>query len=126
LSIGGDVVNVADLGGNVRVAVASKTPDGPVAEAFLAWLPLPDGADQAAQNTLYRNAFNVLIKTVNSEATSAQQSRVATQLGLTPDNPPFALGTTADSTLGQQRYNLEAVQPEQTSGVDTLIGVTQA
>jgi hypothetical protein len=105
--------------------VASKTADGPIAEAFLAWLPLSDSADQAAQNTLYRNAFNVLIKTVNSGATSAQQSRVSNDLGLTPDKPPFPLGTTNTSTLGQQRYVLEAVQPEQTSGVDTLIGVTQ-
>ena len=124
--VGGDVASVADLGGNVRVVVASATADGPVSIAILAWLPLSDSSQQAAQNTLYRNAFAVLMKTVNDNVTEAQQTQVAATLGLSPTQPPFDAGTEKDTELAPQRYQLKAVAGEDQAGIVTLISVAEA
>jgi hypothetical protein len=122
--VAGVIANIADLGGNLRVVVASPAPNGPVSAAILAWLP-PDPAKVAAQNELYRNAFAVLTKAVNASVTAEQQEAVATALGLTPQAPPFAVGTTASTSLASQQYRLQALEPEGQAGADTLIAVTE-
>jgi hypothetical protein len=122
--VAGVIANIADLGGNLRVVVASPTPNGAVSVAILAWLP-PDPAQVAAQNELYRNAFAVLTKTVNPSVTAEQQETVATALGLTPQAPPFNVGTTASTSLSPQQYRLQALEPEGQAGADTLIAVSQ-
>jgi hypothetical protein len=126
MPLDGDVANIANLGGNVRVALASKTADGPVAAAILAWLPPPSSADQATQDALYRDAFSVLMKTVNPSVTASQQTAVATHLGLSPSKAPFAAGATADATLPPQHYRRAALEPQGQSGVYTMIAVTEA
>jgi hypothetical protein len=100
--------------------------NGPVAEAVLAWLPSSDPSQAAAQNEAYRNAFDVLMATVDATVTSAQQAKVARGLGLTPTTPPFADGATGSATQGQVRYDLKALIPEGRSGVYTLIGATES
>jgi hypothetical protein len=124
IQVAGVTASVADLGGNLRVAVASDTPTGPIAAAVLVWLPV-DPSQVAAQNEAYRNAFAVLVKTVNPGATEAQQATLATQLQLTPATPPFPTGTDVSATLEPQRYDLEALLPEGQSEPDTLIAVTE-
>jgi hypothetical protein len=119
-------MNVGDLGGNVRVVLVSATHDGPIAEAVLVWLPLSRVGDQAAQNTLYQNAFGVLMKTVNPNITPTDQEHVATKLGLSDSQPPFPVGTTANAELPPNRYQLEAVEPAVRQGAETLIGATAA
>jgi len=123
--VAGVDTSVADLGGNIRVVVASNTPSGPLAAAVLVWLPLSDPSQAATQNEMYRNAFFVLVKTVNSAATEQQQATLATQLKLTPTTPPFPTGASASATLNPEQYRLEALQPDGQSGPDTLIAVTQ-
>ena len=124
LLVAGVTASVADLGGNLRLAVASDTPTGPIAAAVLAWLP-PDPSQVAAQNEAFRNAFTVLVKTVNPTATEAQQTTLATQLHLTPTTPPFPTGTDTTATLDPQKYRLEALVPEGQSDPDTLIAVSE-
>ena len=118
--------SVADLGGNVRVVLLSDEEDGPVAEAVLAWLPLSDPDEEEAQNEAYRQAFDVLMETVDADVTSAQQKRVATQLGLSSTEPPFPEGTTASVPQGEQQYDLMAIEPEGRSGIYTLIGASKS
>ena len=125
-SLAGDAASIANLGGNIRVVLLSSSTDGPVAEVVLAWLPLTGSDDQATQNQAYRDAFNVVMKTVNDAVTSPQQATVASDLGLDPDHPPFVEGTTNESTLPPQNYRLEALQPAGASDIDTLIGVTSS
>jgi hypothetical protein len=122
----GDLASVADLGGNIRLALLSATNDGPVAEAVLVWLPLSGSEDQATQNQAFRDAFNVLMKTVNPNVTAQEQTTVATALGLDSDHPPFETGTTKNTTLPPQDYRLEAIVPSGGTEPDTLIGVTSS
>jgi hypothetical protein len=126
MPIGDDIASVADLGGNIRVVLASRTRNGPVAAAILVWLPLTDDAAQPAQNTLYRNAFAVMMKSVNASVTPDQQTAVATTLGLTPSKPPFPVGASADATLAPQDYRLRAIQPAGQAAPDTMIAATMA
>jgi hypothetical protein len=123
IQVAGVTASVADLGGNLRVAVAADTPNGPIAAAVLAWLPVSDPSQVAAQNEAFRNAFDVLVKTVNPSATEEQQATLASQLKLTPATPPFPTGTETSATLEPQQYRLEALVPEGQSGPDTLIAV---
>jgi len=125
ITVAGVDASVADLGGNLRVVVASPTPNGPVAAAVLVWLPLADSGQIATQNEMYRNAFAVLVETVNPKATEAQQTTLAAQLHLTPTTPPFSSDTSVSATLDPDRYHLEALQPDGQSGPDTLIAVTE-
>jgi hypothetical protein len=125
MPIAGVEANIADLGGNLRVVVASDTPTGPVAAAILVWLPVADSGQVSTQNQRYRDAFDVMMKTVNAAVTPDQQETVAGALGLTTTAPPFPVGATAETTLAPQRYRLRAVQPEGQSEPDTMIAVTQ-
>jgi hypothetical protein len=125
LQVAGLTASVADLGGNLRVAVASDTPTGPVAAAVLAWLPVSDPSQVAAQNVAFRSAFGVLVETVNPNATEAQQTTLAGQLQLTPATPPFPTGTDVTATLDPQKYRLEALMPEGQSDPETLIAVSE-
>jgi hypothetical protein len=124
MPVAGVTASIANLGGNIRVVLASATPTAPINVAILAWLPVSQG-QEAAQNEMYRAAFDVLMKTVNPNVTSAQQTRVANELGLTPQAPPFQVGTTANAVQPPQAYRLEALQPDSQSGVETMIAVTE-
>ena len=91
-------VNVADLGGNLRLAAVTDD-DGFVSHVVLAWLPLEDEAQQPQQNAQFQDTFAVLVRTVNPGASSGQQADLAAQLGLSSEQPPFPEGAEARATL---------------------------
>jgi len=105
--------------------LASDGPSSPVAAAVLAWLPLDDLSQQPAQNAAFRSAFDVLMATVDAGVTEAQQTQVASQLGLDDRDPPFRDGASANASLEQQRYELRALTPPGRQGVYTLVGVAE-
>jgi hypothetical protein len=126
LDLPGEDASVADLGGNIRLVALTDGESGPVTRVVLVWLPLEDPEQQSEQNAAYRDAFAVLMKTVDDGVTSAQQANVADQLGLSADLPPAADGTEAEVTLEPEHYVLRALDVSGVPGVDTLISVTSA
>ena len=126
--LAGHEANVATLGGNLRIVVltADGSPTSPVSMAVLAWLPLSNPSEQAAQNEAFQQAFGVLMKTVSATVTSEQEATVAQQLGLSAATPPFPDGTTATASLDQKDYQLRALIPAGQSGVYSLVGVSAA
>ena len=116
----------ANLGGNLRLVLLSDNDTSPVAAAVLAWLPLENPSEQAAQNAAYQKAFDVLMKTVTIRVTSEEQASVAKELGLSATAPPFPDGTTASASLEKSTYQLKALIPAGRSGVYTLIGVSES
>ena len=78
-------VNVANLGGNLRLAAVAND-DGFVTHVVLAWLPLADDAEQPQQNAQFQGAFAVLVRTVNPGASSSQQAGLAADLGISPSS----------------------------------------
>ena len=105
--------------------LASDGPTSPVAASVLAWTPLDDVSQQAAQNAAFRSAFDVMMGAVDAGATDAQQAQVASQLGIDDRNPPFRDGASAQASLEQQRYELRALTPQGRSGVYSLVGVAE-
>jgi hypothetical protein len=124
--LAGQTASGANLGGNLRLVLASESGDSPVAAAVLAWLPLSDPSQQAQQNEAYQEAFDVLMKTVSARVTSAEQATVARELGLSATEPPFPDGATASATARDLQYQLRALIPAGQSDVYTLIGVTES
>jgi hypothetical protein len=118
-------VNVANLGGNLRLAAVAND-DGFVTHVVLAWLPLADDADQPQQNAQFQDAFAVLVRTVNPGASSSQQANLAAQLGLSAEQPPFPEGAEARAALPPDRYQLEVVDIPSQDGPSTLIAATSA
>ena len=124
--LAGHVGSGASLGGNLRIVVYSDGDDGPVAAAVLAWLPLSDPSQEAAQNAAFHQAFDVLMKTVDVTVTEEQQASVAAQLGLSATAPPFPVGTSATATLDDSSYQRQALTPAGQTGVYSLIAVSEA
>jgi hypothetical protein len=115
----------ANLGGNVWLVALTQTPGAPVAQALLIWLPNADSAQQPAQNTLYRDAFQALMKTVNSSITALQRLKVTARLGLTRNQPPYPDTTEKSATQPPHQYdlfNLDPANPTQ-PGPATVISV---
>jgi outer membrane biosynthesis protein TonB len=109
IDVNGTQADMADIGGNLRVGAVVNGANGAVTQVALGWLPLTDDTQQAAQNAVFQDAFSVLIRTVNPGATAAEQSGLASDLGITDAEPPFPTGTTTRATLAPERYVLEAV-----------------
>ena len=118
-------VNVANLGGNLRLAAITGD-DGFVSHVVLAWLPLADESQQPQQNVQFQDAFAVLVRTVNPAASSSQQADLASQLGLSSEQPPFPEGAEGRATLVPDRYQLEVVDIPGQDGPTTLIAATSA
>ena len=116
-------VNVANLGGNLRLAAITGD-DGFVSHVVLAWLPLADESQQPQQNVQFQDAFAVLVRTVNPAASSSQQADLASQLGLSSEQPPFPEGAEGRATLVPDRYQLEVVDIPSQDGPTTLIAAT--
>ena len=108
-------------------AWAAITGDGGfVFHVVLAWLPLADESQQPQQNAQFQDAFAVLVRTVNPAASSSQQADLASQLGLSSEQPPFPEGQSR-ATLIPDRYQLEVVDiPGQDGPTTTLIAATSA
>ncbi len=121
IDVNGTAAQVADIGGNLRVGAVVNGTNGAVTQVALGWLPV-DESQQAAQNAAFQNAFAVLVRTVNPAATSAEQSSLASELGITKDEPPFPTGTKHRATLAPERYVLEAVDVPGQDGPVTIVG----
>ena len=63
------------------------------------------GGDEAASNQLYRNAFDVLLRTVNPDLTADERAQLATDLGLNAQAPPFPSGETITAEAVPNRYS---------------------
>jgi hypothetical protein len=118
-------VNVANLGGNLRLAAVAND-DGFVTHVVLAWLPLADDAEQPQQNAQFQDAFAVLVRTVNPGASSSQQAGLAADLGISAEQPPFPEGAEARAVLPPDRYQLKVVDIPSQDGPTTLIAATSA
>jgi hypothetical protein len=121
----GETTSSADLGGNIRLVLVSQTATSPIAQAVLVWRPLDDNDNEGTQNLLYRNAFSVLMKTVNPDVTTLQQSGTAGELGLSGSQPPFPEGPTETADLAPNQYQRRAVVPAGQTGVYTLVAATE-
>jgi outer membrane biosynthesis protein TonB len=122
IDVNGTAAQVANIGGNLRVGAVLNGANGAVTQVALGWLPLTDDTQQAAQNAVFQDAFSVLVMTVNRAATTEQQSELASQLGITDDEPPFPTGTKNRATLAPERYVLEAVDVSGQPGPVTIVG----
>jgi hypothetical protein len=77
---------IAPLSDEVGLVGVVRNDDQSVAEVLLVWIP---GGDEAASNQLYRDAFDVLVRTVNPELTVDERVDLGIDLGLTAQAPPF-------------------------------------
>jgi hypothetical protein len=118
-------VNVANLGGNLRLAAVTGE-GGFVSHVVLAWLPLADESEQPQQNAQFQDAFAVLVRTVNPAASSSQQADLASELELSSEQPPFPEGAKGRALLVPDRYQLEVVDIPGQDGPTTLIAATSA
>jgi len=122
IDVNGTQADVATIGGNLRVGAVLRGQNGAVTQVALGWLPLADDTQQAAQNAAFNDAFAVLVSTVNPGVSSGQQSDLASQLGISSTQPPFPTGTSTATSLGQERYVLEAVDVPGQDGPVTIVG----
>jgi hypothetical protein len=109
--VGGVAAYRANLGGNVWLVALAQTPGAAIAQALLVWEPNVDSAQEAAQNALYRDSFQVLMKTVNSSITALQRLKVTAQLGLTPRHPPYSDTTQKSAAQSPHEYELFNLDP---------------
>ena len=93
---------IAPFSDEVGMVGVVRNDDQSVAEALLVWIP---GGDEASSNQLYRDAFDVLVRTVNPSLDAAARADLADELGLSSDAPPFPQGQTANAVAGTDRYN---------------------
>jgi hypothetical protein len=95
----------------VWLVALAQTPGASVAQALLVWEPNVDPAQQAAQNTLFRDAFQALMETVNPSITTGQRASVTLELGMTRNNPPYPDSTQKSATEPPQQYDLFNLDP---------------
>jgi hypothetical protein len=124
-SVDGVAAYRANLGGNIWLVALSDAVGAPVAQALLVWEPNVPTDQESAQNALYRDAFQALMKTVNSSVTAGQQLKTTVQLGLTRRNPPYPDTTQRSATQPPHQYDLFNVDPANPSqpGPATVISV---
>jgi hypothetical protein len=115
----------ANLGGNVWLVALAQAPGAAIAQALLVWEPNVDTAQEPAQNALYRDAFQALMKTVNSSITALQRLKVTAQLALTRRNPPYPDTTQRSSVQPPHEYDLFNLDPSHPTepGPATVISV---
>jgi hypothetical protein len=92
---------IAPLSDHVGLVGVVRNDDQSVAKALLVWIP---GGDHDESNQLYRDAFDVLLRTVNPNLTPDARARVASGLGLSALAPPFAAGETATAEEYPDRF----------------------
>jgi hypothetical protein len=110
-SVGGVAAYRANLGGNVWLVALAGTPGAPIAQTLLVWEPNVSSDQLPAQNALYRDAFQALMKTVNNSISAAQRLKVTAQLGLTRRHPPYPDTTQKSATQHPHQYDLFNVDP---------------
>ncbi len=124
-SVGGVAAYRANLGGNIWLVALAPAPGAAIAQALLVWEPNVDEAQQPTQNALYRDAFQALMKTVNSSISALQRLQVTAHLGLTRRHPPYADTTQKSAEQSPHEYdlfNLDPAHPTQ-PGPATVISV---
>jgi hypothetical protein len=92
---------IAPLSDHVGLVGVVRNDDQSVAKALLVWIP---GGDQDVSNQLYRDAFDVLLRTVNPDLTPDARARVGNELGLSALSPPFAVGETTTAEEFPDRF----------------------
>jgi hypothetical protein len=92
---------LVELSDDVGLLGVVRKSDGSVAEVIEVWVP---GGTEPAGSQLFRDAFDVLLRTLNPDLDQAGRVAVAAQLGVTPSTPPFPAGTTATATAPPNRY----------------------
>ena len=85
IDVNGTQADMASIGGNLQVGAVLRGQSDAVTQVALGWLPLADDAQQAAQNAAFNDAFAILVRTVNPGASAAEQSGLASQLGISSD-----------------------------------------
>jgi hypothetical protein len=124
-SVAGIAAYSANLGGNIWLVALAQSPGDPVAQALLVWEPKVNSSDLPAQNALYRDAFQALMKSVNNSITAPQRLKVTVKLGLTRQHPPYPDTTQKSATQPPHRYDLFNVDPSNPTqpGPATVISV---
>jgi hypothetical protein len=127
-TIGDDTASILQVGANIWLVAISADPTAPVHEALLVWGPNLDSSSVTTQNQLYRDAFQVLMKTVNDGLTGPEAIAVPKQLGLSKSEPPFPAGTQNTAELKPQTYTLFTADPADPSkpGDATVISVVSS
>ena len=92
---------IVRLSDSVGLLGVIRNNDQSLAEVVLVSVP---GDDDAAANQLYRNAFDVLVRTLAPTLDQAARTALAGQLGLSSTQPPFPEGTSATARAEGQRY----------------------
>jgi hypothetical protein len=124
-SIEGVAVYRANLGANIWLVALSVAVGAPVAQALLVWEPNVPTDQESAQNALYRDAFQALMKTVNESVTAGQRLKTTAQLGLTRRNPPYPDAAQRSATQPPHQYDLFNLDPSNPTepGPATVISV---
>jgi hypothetical protein len=99
-----------------------RNDDQSVAEVLLVWIP---GGDEASSNQLYRDAFDVLVRTVNGDVGADELAELAEGLGLSTQAPPFPAGEVTTSEFLSDRYS-RFVRPTSVSDDTAVISVVDA
>ena len=99
-----------------------RNDDRSVAEALLVWIP---GGDEASSNELYRDAFDVLLLTVNPRLTADARAQLGNELGLSPQAPPFSADETATAEEFPDRFT-RLVRATSVSDDTAVISVVDA
>jgi hypothetical protein len=113
---------IAPLSENVGFVGVLRNDDRSVTKALLVWIP---GGDQAATNQLYRNAFDVLVRTVNPDLPPDARARLSNELGLSALAPPFSAGETATAEELPHRFTAD-VRATSVSDDTSVISVVDA
>ena len=113
---------IAPLSDRVGLVGVVRNDDRSVAKALLVWIP---GGDEASSNQLYRDAFDVLVRTVNPGLTADARAQLGNELGLSPQAPPFSAGETATAEEFPNRFT-RFVRPTSASDDTAVISVVDA
>jgi hypothetical protein len=115
---------IAPLTDQVGLVGVVNHSNGQVSQVILVWVP---GGNQTQSNQVFRNAFNVLTKTLDATVTADEQTAATQALGLTASTPPFPSGSSATTTVttDQVSTNYQRFEPTSYPGV-TAISSTQA
>ena len=113
---------IAPLSDRVGLVGVVRNDDQSVAKVLLVWIP---GGDEASSNQLYRDAFDVLVRTVNPDLTADARAQLGDELGLSSQAPPFPAGGTATAEEFPDRFT-RYVRATSASDDTSVISVVDA
>lgn len=113
---------IAPLSDRVGLVGVVRNDDESVAEVLLVWIP---GGDEAASNQLYRDAFDVLVRTVNPDLTVEELATLGGDLGMTAQAPPFPIDKPVTAEAFPDRYT-RFVRDTEAADDTAIISVVEA